>query len=147
LSSVLDIPIFQQLIPSGVEYGTNLLVEFEPHSIWYETSLTATAQALRLSYKTDYHVFQHTPNQIRKALEGLGLDVRRLEQGDTFRIIDSYGAQVGLAQPEEAERSVFRQSLKLSDWSIEYARMIKTDLYPEQKRRLHIDDNTAILLQ
>jgi KaiC/GvpD/RAD55 family RecA-like ATPase len=147
LSSILIIPLFQQLIPSGLEYGTNLLVEFEPHSIWYETSLTATAQALRSAYKTDYYVLQHTPNEVRKALGGLGLDVRKLEDDDTFRIIDSYSAQVGLAQPEEAERSVFRQSLKLSDWSIEYARMIKTDLYPEQNGRLHIDDNTAILLQ
>jgi len=153
LSDVLNVPILKTLVPSGIEYGANLLVEFEPDSLWYETSSTITAHALRAGVRTDYHTFQRAPNEIRKTLERLGLDVKRLEQDSSFRILDSYTGQVGLGPPEAATatpretEAAIRQSVKLSDWSISMAREMKAGILEENKRRLHIDDNSGVLLQ
>jgi len=153
MSDVLNVPMLKQLVPTGVDYGANLLVEFEPDSLWYDTSLTIAAHALRAGIRTDYHTFQRAPNEIRKHLEIFQLDAKGLEQEGSFRILDSYTGQTGLGSPEAAtttpreQEEAVRQSVKLSDWSISMAREIKVGILEENKRRLHIDDNTGVLLQ
>ena len=146
LSGVLVPPLLKELVPSGFEYGTNLLVEFDPDSIWYETSLTIAAHALKAGIRTDYHTFQHTPNDIGKAFGRLGLDVKNLEDGDMLWIEDSYTTQTGLSAPQD-QSDYSQVSVKLSDWSIGLAKDIKGGMPEVWKRRLHIDDNTGILLQ
>lgn len=153
MSDVLNVPMLRRLVPGGIDYGANLLVEFEPDSLWYDTSLTIAAHAVRAGIGTDYHTFQRAPNEIRKHLERFELNVKRLEQDGSFRILDSYTGQTGLGYPEagtitprEQEQAV-RQSVKLSDWSISMAREIKAGILEENKKRLHIDDNTGVLLQ
>lgn len=146
-------PILKELVPSGIEYGTNLLVEFEPDSLWYETSVTIAAHALITGIKTDYHTFQHAPNEVRKPLDRLGLNIKKLELEGSFRVIDSYTAQTGLGTPEAATITprepdpAIRQSVKMSDWSISMAREMKSGFMEADKRRLHIDDNTGVVLQ
>lgn len=134
-----------------IDCGTSLLVEFEPDSIWYETSLTFASQALKDGIRTDYHIFQHTPSEVREALNRFGLNVQQLEEQDALRILDSYTVQTGLGVAETSEKSRvpshYSQSLKLSDWSITNVQRIKSGVPEEDKRRLHIDDNTGVLLQ
>lgn len=148
--SGLTLPFLKELIEDPLDYGTNLLVEFEPDSIWYETSLTLAAQALKHGIRTDYHLFQHMPSELRQAFTRFGLDVKQLEEQDSLRILDSYTVQTGLGVAETLEKSRFpylSQSVKLSDWSIADIQRIKSGVPEEDKRRLHIDDNTGILLQ
>lgn len=148
MPSVLALPILGELVPGGFGYGINLLVEFEPQSLWYETSLTIAAHALRSGMRTDYHTFQHIPNEVTGALARLGVNVKKLEEEDLLRITDSYTAQAGLSEAYKPERSGYpysTQSLKLSDWSIAVAQKIKAGIREVDKRRLHIDDNTSIL--
>jgi len=152
LASVVTLPILSELIPGGFRYGLNIAVEFEPHSLWYETSLTIAAHAMRDGVRTDYHTFQHIPNEIEEALSRLGLDVKKLEQEGILRILDTYTVTTGLGAPQRA--SVGRlpyqtQSIKLADWSINAAQDIKSpgEIPEAEKRRLHIDDNTSVLLQ
>ncbi len=98
--------------------------------------------------RTDYHTFQHIPNEVIDALTRLGADVKKLEEEDLLRITDSYTAQAGLSDVYKAERSGYpygTQSLRLSDWSIAVAQKIKAGIAEADKRRLHIDDNTLIL--
>jgi KaiC/GvpD/RAD55 family RecA-like ATPase len=149
LSARLTVPIVRELIPEGIEYGSTVLVEFRPDSLWYETSLTIAAQALRDGLKTAYHAFQQSPTVVRDSLSRLGLDVMKLEHEDLFRIIDSYTAQTGLEQPERqftlGHQPSVSHSVKLTDWSIDQAKYIKAG-YPEDlKRWLHIDDNFSIM--
>ena len=139
-------PFLKELVPGGFEFGSNLLVEFDSDSVWYETSLTIAAHALRAGIKIDYHNFQHTPSDIRKAFDRRGLDVKKLEDNDMLWIVDSFTVQTG-ADTSQDQSEVTQVSVKLSDWSIALARDLKTGISESMKRRLHIDDNTGTLLQ
>jgi len=139
-------PFLKELVPNAFEYGSNLLVEFDSDSVWYETSLTIAADAIRAGIKIDYHNFQHTPDDIRKALSRRGLDVKKLEDSDMLWIVDSYTVQTGIDTSKD-QSEITQVSVKLSDWSIVLARDLKAGISDAMKRRLHIDDNTGILLQ
>ncbi len=55
----ITIPLLEGMV-NEVPYGSKCLVEFEPQSLWYETSLTLAVQAVKKGILTDYHTFQHT---------------------------------------------------------------------------------------
>ncbi len=139
----------KDIFQDSISYGTILLVEFEPRSLWYETSVTIAAHSIGHGARTDYHVFQHLPTEIREAIAKMVVvkDISSLEKADVLRIIDSYTIQTGLGEAVEAEELTAKQTLKLSDWSISTARDLKRGIADEDKRRIHIDDNTGILLQ
>ena len=150
MSIPLVLPILKDLVPAGFGYGTNLLVEFEAQSLWYETSLTIAGNALKAGVRTDYHTLQHFPNEVVGSLERLGLNVEKLREEGMLGIIDSYTVQSGFGAPKIADtgRSHYQaQSVKMSDWSIQASVEMKSGSPDEEKRRLHIDDNTSVLLQ
>lgn len=45
MSTVLPIPILNELAPNTFSYGSAYLIEFEPHSLWYESTFAITAAA------------------------------------------------------------------------------------------------------
>lgn len=152
MTDILTMPILSELISGGFRWGLNLVVEFEPHSLWYETSLTFACHALKAGAKTDYHTFQHIPSEIVENLTRLGLNIQKLQEDGLFRILDSYTFTTGIGAPEQPKvgRSPYQaQSVKLSDWSISTAHDIKSpqEIPAAEKKRLHIDDNTSVLLQ
>jgi KaiC/GvpD/RAD55 family RecA-like ATPase len=137
----IDLPLIKSLIPPGIEFGSVLLVEFAPDSIWYEVSQTIAAQAARNNIGSEYHCLIHDPNEIREAINKHGVDAAKLERDDGLRIIDDYTAQVGLLKKPEINRET---SLKVADWSILATLKLKS-AGESDKRRLHIDDNTSVL--
>jgi KaiC/GvpD/RAD55 family RecA-like ATPase len=148
LSDTLSVPILRQLIPDGIDYGASLLIEFEPDSLWYETSLTIAAQALREGVKTAYHTFAHAPRDVDRAFARLGLDGRKLKNDGLFELIDSYSVQTGLAEAERLKNVTTEyaliESLKLQDWSIIHSQAFKAGITDKNKRWLHIDDDTTV---
>ena len=147
----LKLPFLNEVIPSGLRYGANYLVEFEPHSLWFETSLNLCAQGLRMGVRTDYHTLSHPPDDVRRQLGELNLPVEKLESDDTLRIWDSYTMQTGTRDKASVGKAVPRdfidvQSMKLTDWQGEKATLAK-EVLDVDKRRLHVDDNTAVLVQ
>jgi KaiC/GvpD/RAD55 family RecA-like ATPase len=74
------------------------------------------------------------------------LDVKKLEDSDMLWIVDSYTVQTGIATSKD-QSEITQVSVKLSDWSIVLAKDLKAGISEAMKRRLHIDDNTGILLQ
>ena len=146
---MVNLPIFESLLSVGLDYGTNLLVEFEPDTIWYDVSLAIAADALRKGLRTEYHTLQLGPTEVRKALNRLGLDVKKLEEEGILRIIDSYNVALGIGSPEEpATRNevFFTKSLRLADWSVGFADQMKS-VDEREKRWLHIDDDLTPLLR
>jgi KaiC/GvpD/RAD55 family RecA-like ATPase len=136
------------LIPDGVEYGKLILIEFDPDSVWYETSLSMTADALRLQIRTDYHTFQRPPGEISQSLTKLGIDASALEKLNTLRVIDDYSGQTGIGSGVAQRRGAHSggRALKLSlEWSVSAIQLIKGDPEPMEVRRLHVDDNTSVL--
>src|ERR1700757_4110974 len=95
------LPFLRRVNPQGFEYGATYLVEFDAPSLWYETSLTMTANALMNGIRTDYHTFTHPPADVRSALLRMGLELDTLEADDTFRLWDSYTQQTRLGVAEK----------------------------------------------
>lgn len=135
------------MVPGGIEYGSIILVEFEPQSCWYDAAYSIAAQALRQEVRTDLHIFQHTPQAVRDRMSGFGLDVKELIDQDLLRIIDSYTVQIGVNAAEVPKGAdVFKtSSVKLQDWAQAAAAQISSDIPESEKYRIHIDDNTAVL--
>ena len=144
----LSLPVFEKLLPDGVEFGTNLLVEFDPDSAWYEASLTFVAQTLRDNHRAEYHTFQHLPSDVEHDLERFGLDLAKLQDSGMFRIVDSFAVQMGGLNPIDQEDPAAR-SLKVPDLSIAAAQAIRKEreegVPEDEKWRVHVDDNTGIM--
>ena len=144
----LFLPFFERLLPDGVEFGTNLLVEFDADSAWYEASLTIVAQALRGGRKAEYHTFQHLPADIEVDMRKFGLDPTKLEAEGKFRLVDSFAVQTGGLNPVD-QNDPAAKSLKVPELSIAAAEAIRKerrDGIPDvDKGWVHVDDNTGIM--
>jgi KaiC/GvpD/RAD55 family RecA-like ATPase len=149
LARGLDLEILGELAPGAFHYGMTCLVEFEPHSLWREASLTIAAGALERGVKVEYHVFQQTPKEVRDQLGELGQDVERLEKAGRFRVMDSYTPTTPVRRPVEgrAEPLLSGRSPRVDDWNRAIKERIRTGFAESEKEWLHIDDNEAILLQ
>jgi KaiC/GvpD/RAD55 family RecA-like ATPase len=145
------VPIFSEIVPRGFRHGANYLVEFEPDSLWYETSLTIAVQALKAGVRTRYYTFMHIPVEVRGALQTLGADLKKMEKEDKFRLIDSYTSLTGLPiQPEPGTWGAGRLPTSLNDPSYlektaaNIVTVIKEGVPETDKKWLRIDDNTSI---
>ena len=153
MSNTVELPILNDLIRGGVGWGSNILVEFEPDSLWYETSLTIAAGLLKSRVEVHYHTFIRPPHEVGELLTRFGLDVEKFQKSDLLKVVDSYTAQVGLNVAEGSEDSAvigtITRSLKMADWSIGFAKEMKTGTgyLAKEGALLHIDDNTSVLLQ
>jgi len=148
LSDALKIPLLNDLVDGGFEYSQLLLAVYEPDSLWYNASLTIAARAVKVGIRVEYHTYEHIPRKIREAFAALELDVKKLEEEDKLRILDSYTIQTGLGTPEKPRKSkLLTQPLKLSDSSIEFTQQIKAGIPERDKRWLHIDDNWGVMFQ
>jgi KaiC/GvpD/RAD55 family RecA-like ATPase len=149
LTAGLDLEILGELAPGAFHYGMTCLVEFEPHSLWYESSLTIAAEALRHGIKTEYHVFQHTPSEIRSALREMGIEVERHEEKGHFRIMDSYSPTTPLVTPAEGrpEPLLSGSVPDAGKWTQAIREKMVQGFEEGERRWLHVDDNEAVLLQ
>jgi KaiC/GvpD/RAD55 family RecA-like ATPase len=150
LSESLNLPFLKNLVPGGLTYGANYLVEFEPHSLWYETLLTLAAEAVTEGVRTDLHTFSHIPGEMRDALSRLGTNVASLEEKDVLRIIDTFTVTTGIGSPERRAGRLERfqsKSISLSDWAEAAMHEIKEGVPEIEHRRLHLDDNLSVLAQ
>ena len=147
----VSLKFFENILRDGLRYGANYLVEFEPQSLWHETSVTLCADALRKGVRTDYHTFTHSPDDIRAQLMRMGISVGDLEASGALRILDSFTVQSGIGQGEQAGKqttaSVNTNSLKMSDWDKFNTELLSGEVSPDDQFRLHIDDDTSVLFQ
>lgn len=153
LQGAIPFRIIDELVPGGIKYGADYLVEFEPDSLWYEASLTLSADPLRRGIRTEYHSYIHPPDEDRKALSKLGLNVQDLEKKDDLRILDTYDVMTGLADPETPEGMKAKgrvpyeihKSFDIDHWSNRVVNIIREGVASDEKDWLHVDDNTSVL--
>lgn len=147
LSGILSLPLIEELVPGGIDYATVLLVEFEPHSLWYDAAFTIASQAVRKGIKTDLHLLQHSVLEARNKMSKLGVDVRKLQVEDLLRFIDSYTVQMGLGSAEKPKGAdAFKtESVRISDWAKAAGEQIQQGIADSEKHRLHIDDNLTVM--
>ena len=133
------IELIEDLTTGPVSPGTNILVEFDPASQWYNASLTIAAVWLRTGGSVSYIAQSQSPNDIRSQLRRLGLPVEDMEQKDRLWITDFYTLSLG----QKSKERFAPESLKVADLSIWIAReaMVESPA-PEF---LVIADNSSIL--
>jgi len=161
---VLKVPLLNDLAPDGFFYGGHYIIEFTPDSLWYETSVTITALALKQGIKTEYHVFNHPPADALDAISALGVDARKLEKDGLLSIWDAYTETVEYESrgntPEDQDKgrrggwgeTVDRKSdpsrpLNIEKGAEHWIKAGTDGFKDEEKGWLHLDDNTATFLQ
>ncbi len=113
------LPLIEDLTKEPVPPGSNILVEFDPASQWYNASLTIAAGWIRTGGVSSYNVYDQPPENARLQLKRLGLDVEALEKEEKLRIIDWYTTQLGQKSQEKYPTA----SLKVADLSIQMSRL------------------------
>jgi class 3 adenylate cyclase len=143
------VPLLEELVPEGLRPGGNYLVEFEPSSPWYETSVTMAARCVQNGLKTEYHSFHRSIVDVKEALEDLGLSVDREAQRGMLRLIDSYNPVTGRRKHARLGGTSFlaNRTPDIGRWAREIRKQISSGFDESERRWFHIDDNTSLLLQ
>ena len=123
VSALPRIPLIEDLTKGSVPPGSNILVEFDPLSQWYNASLTIAAGWLQTGGNVSYIAHSQPPDEIRSQLRSLGLPLDELEQNDRFWITDLYSASVG----QKSKEKYAVGSLKVADLSLYIAREAMAD--------------------
>ena len=152
VESNLRLAILEELVPGGVRYGASYLIEFAPDSPWFEASLTLAASALENGVRTEYHTYTHPPEEVRQSIQRFGLHPKNLEESDKLRILDTYDVMTGLAHAEtpqgmktKGREPLEHQTFDINHWSERVVRIINEGVEDDEKRWLHIDDNTSVM--
>jgi hypothetical protein len=152
----IHIPILSDILPNGFwfAFGESYLVKFDS-SLWYQISLTVTAQALKAGQKTQYHTYANPPAKVANALLDLGVDSEKLARKELFRPIDDYVRLTGLpiqavdwhTWGEQGTRSPPLNDPAHIDKAIEKTRELLAkgpeEVAKDDKRWLHIDDDAS----
>jgi len=138
------IPLIDDLTQSPVPPGSNLLVEFDPASQWYNACFTIAAECVKQGGDVGYNGFVQLPDLIRSQLARLGLKVGELEGSDRLRIYDWYTPTLG----RKSKEKYGIESLRVADQSIIF-RLTEDDLKNPQEGEwpelLRIADNFSTL--
>jgi len=138
------IPLIDDLTRGSAPLGSNLLVEFDPASQWYNSCATIAAGWVKSGGDVGYNGFIQLPDNVRTQLTRLGLNVADLERNDRLRVYDWYTPTLG----KKSREKYGIESLKVADQSIQF-RLIEDDMNnPEElewPESLRIVDNFSTL--
>jgi len=115
------IPLIEDLTTGPVPLGSNLLVEFDPASQWFNASITIAAGWLRAGGTVAYNATLRPPTVIRSQFNMLGLKPEPLEKEGRLEVWDWYTATLG----QRSGENLTVDSLKVQDLSIEFSKLMK----------------------
>jgi len=110
------IALIEDLTSEPIEPGSQLVVEYDPASQWYNASLTIAAEWLKTGGTVRYCTFTQPPDVIRSKFIRFGLDVKEMEKAGRLEVYDLYSATLG-KKPNE---NTGVDSLKAADWSVRF---------------------------
>jgi KaiC/GvpD/RAD55 family RecA-like ATPase len=132
-------PLIEDLTKKPVPPGSNILVEFDPASQWFNASLTIAAGWVKDGGSVSYIAHSQSPDEIRSQLRKLGLAVEELERTDRLWITDLYSASIG----QKSKERFGVESLKVADLSLFIGREAMADLPTPEF--LVVSDNGSVL--
>ena len=135
------LPLIEDLTVGPVPAGFNILVEFDPTSQWYYSSITMAVGWLRAGGIVAYNTTLHPPAKIRSQFKLLGLDPESLEKEGRLEIWDWYTVTLG----QRSTESMSVDSLKVQDLSIIFSKLMKRELAGPAANVLAIMDNYSSL--
>jgi KaiC/GvpD/RAD55 family RecA-like ATPase len=135
------IPLFEELTTGAIPRGSNLLVVFDPASVWYNAALTISMGWLQTGGRVHYNASIQSPDAVRTQLTRLGLNPEKLEREDMLRIYDWYSPTLG----RKSEDKYAVHSLKVHELSPEYATWMKGDELGENVNTLRVIENGSTL--
>jgi KaiC/GvpD/RAD55 family RecA-like ATPase len=134
--------LIEDLTNGPIPAGSQLLVEYDPTSQWYNASLTVFAGWLKTGGTGSYHTYAQPPDDVRSQLRRLGVDTNTPERYETSEefplIIDWYTLTTGLKSKESNSPS----SLKVAEFSIDMIDFMKG---PPAPNRLAISDDESTM--
>ncbi len=131
--------MIEDLTSGPIPAGSNLLVEYDAASQWYNASITIAAGWLRSGGKVLYGAMAQQPEKIRSQLNRLGVHPEALEAADNLRIWDWYTPTLG----QKSKEKVALESLKVADLSIWFAKEIMRQ--PPDPNLLRVFDSISSL--
>ena len=138
------LPLIEDLTKEPVPPGSNLLVEFDPASQWYNSCVTIAAGWVKEGGSVGYNGFIQPPDNLRMQLRRAGLSVEDLEAEDRVRVYDWYTPTLG----RKSKERYGIDSLKVADQSIVF-RLTEDDLKDQEDLEwpdsLRIVDNFSTL--
>jgi KaiC/GvpD/RAD55 family RecA-like ATPase len=132
------IPLIEDLTTGPIPAGSNILVEFDPTSQWYNASFTLGVGWLKTGGSVAYNTFAQPPENVRNRFRQLGLDDAELENAEQLRIIDWYTSSLG----QKSKEKIAVPSLKVADLSIDFMKNQLTG--PPIPDRIRITDNGSV---
>lgn len=142
MTLVPRLPLIEDLTTGPIPAGSQLLVEYDPASQWYNASLTIMAEWLKTGGTGTYHTYARPPDHVRSQLKRLGVDTESIEKAETREwphlIYDWYTLTTGMKSKERYAPS----SLKVADFSIDLIDWMKG---PPAPNRLIIGDDESTL--
>jgi len=145
MAALTRIPIIEDLTSGPVPAGSNILVEYDPASQWYNASVTIAAGWLKSAENRSVHyeAGAQPPDQVRSQLKRLGLDASQLEntfadaEYERLQIFDAYTVSLG----QKSKEKHHWDSLKVADISLIMSRedMRRT---PNSEHLMIIDDDS-----
>jgi KaiC/GvpD/RAD55 family RecA-like ATPase len=133
------IPLIDDLTFRPVPNGSNLLVEFDATSQWYNASISMGAGWIRTGGKLAYNAYAQPPERVRARFRDIEANPELLERAGILRIFDCYTATLG----RKSKEGLTQSSLRIADLSIQFSKeQIPGPAIPEF---LGITDNASVL--
>ncbi len=116
------IPLIDDLTKDPIPAGSNILVEFDPASQWYNASLSIAAGWLKDGGIVEYNTSVQSVAKIRSKMRRLELDVDALER--ELELLDWYTATLGKDYTEKKKGGGrFFEQIRLRDYAEEDVRV------------------------
>ena len=139
---VARIPLIEELTVEPIPPRSQLLVEYDAGSQWYNATLTITAAWLKQGGTLSYNLTLHSPDSLRSRLQKSGLNPAKLEADDKLRIQDYHTATLGRASGER----LHTHTIKVNDMTLEWAKIIRAyEQAGPETHLLRIWDNLSTL--
>jgi len=133
------IPLIEDLTLGSVPDGSNLLVEFDSTSQWYNASISIGAGWIETGGKLAYNAAAQPPERVRARFSAIYAKPEVLERTGRLRIFDWYTATLG----RKSKEPMALDSLRIADLSIQFSRQqIPGPPIPEF---LGVTDNASVL--